>query len=134
MKTLAERIKQERARLGLNQKELAKLIGKGQSFIGNLESGARTETALIPELAKVFGVSALWLKTGKPERSDNDVKQSASAEEPAAPPYAEILPTRIQQLLAIAKTMDDSGLDKLIERATMLAETHTKQTEKNRVA
>jgi transcriptional regulator with XRE-family HTH domain len=134
MKTLAERIKQERARLGLNQKELAKLIGKGQSFIGNLESGARTETALIPELAKVFGVSALWLKTGKPDSANNDGKQSPAAEEPAPPPYAEILPTRIQQLLAIAKTMDDSGLDKLVERATVLAEMHPKQVDKNRVA
>lgn len=134
MKTLADRIREERARLGLNQKALANMIGKGQSFIGNLESGARTETALIPELAKVFGVSAIWLKTGRGNRLDDDSGANLSVSEPAPQAYASILPARIQQLLDIAKTLDDSGLDKLIGMATVLAEIHPKKTDKNRAA
>ncbi len=70
MKTLAQRIKSERKRLGLNQEELAKLVhpDMGQSFVSMLETGNRIESPYIPELAHIFGIDAFWLKTGNGDR------------------------------------------------------------------
>lgn len=134
MKNLADRIKEERGRLGLNQEELAKLIGKGQSFIGNLESGLRKETALFPELAQVFGVSAMWLKTGKGDRTTSQAPQTKGVGEPDGRGYAVIRRARIQLLIQVAEKIDDSGLDRLIERATVLAETYPAESQKSQAA
>lgn len=65
MPSFVDRLKSERERIGLTQAQLAKSLHKGQSFIGNLESGARRGTASIPELAHALGVDAYWLKTGR---------------------------------------------------------------------
>lgn len=68
---LKDRVKAEREARGLTQDQLAKMIDKrkGQSFIGNIESGARAGTTFIAEIAHALGVSAYWLKTGKGERT-----------------------------------------------------------------
>lgn len=70
MTTFSKRLKAAREAKGLTQGELAKAIGKpkGQSLIGNLESGGRNSTTFIPEIANALGVSAYWLKTGKGQR------------------------------------------------------------------
>ena len=75
MNTIADRIRAERKRLGLSQAELAKRVSSeaGQSFISNIETGARTDTPFIPELAHALGVDAYWLKTGKGSPSSTSV-------------------------------------------------------------
>lgn len=65
MNTFADRIKEQRSRLGLSQAELAKRIGTAQSTIGSIENGRNQGSTKIGELAAALGVDALWLETGK---------------------------------------------------------------------
>lgn len=64
MSDFATRLRETREARGLTQPQLAKLIGKGQSLIGNLEAGSRESSTYIPEIAHALGVDAYWLKTG----------------------------------------------------------------------
>lgn len=77
MNELKDRIRAERKRMKLSQDALAKRVDQsmGQSFISNLENGLRSETPFFPELAEIFGVSAYWLKTGKGQRSPNQLNE-----------------------------------------------------------
>jgi transcriptional regulator with XRE-family HTH domain len=68
METLAERLRQERERLGWTQPELARRSGVKQSFIGALEARNQESSAWLPELAHALGVDTYWLKTGKGRR------------------------------------------------------------------
>ena len=54
---LYNRLKEHRARLGLKQEDLAKLVGVRRETIGNLEKGRYNPSlALAWNIAKVFGV------------------------------------------------------------------------------
>lgn len=54
--------KQCRVKLGISQKELAAKVGVGASAVSKWESGAANpDTALLPVLAEIFGVSAGYL-------------------------------------------------------------------------
>lgn len=64
MKDLAARLISARTASGLNQTELAVQIGARQSVIGMLESGARRKTTYLTKIAKVLGVSPVWLDSG----------------------------------------------------------------------
>lgn len=57
--SFALEIKRLRKALGLSQQQLADKIGKGQSTIGNLESGRNTDvtTATLYALSDALGVS-----------------------------------------------------------------------------
>lgn len=65
METLGERVARVRGDLGLTQTALAQRIGKRQSVISGIETGARGTRPDIIELAHALGVDAYWLKTGK---------------------------------------------------------------------
>ena len=55
---IRNRMKEHRARLGLKQEELAKLVGVRRETIGNLENGRYSPSlALAWSIAKVFGVT-----------------------------------------------------------------------------
>ena len=53
---IRNRMKEHRARLGLKQEELAKLVGVRRETIGNLENGKYNPSLkLAMDIAKVFG-------------------------------------------------------------------------------
>ena len=53
---IRNRMKEHRARLGLKQEELAKLVGVRRETIGNLENGKyNASLKLAMDIAKVFG-------------------------------------------------------------------------------
>jgi transcriptional regulator with XRE-family HTH domain len=68
METLAERLRQERERLGWSQTDLARRSGVKQSFIGALEARNQESSGWLPELAHALGVDTYWLKTGNGRR------------------------------------------------------------------
>jgi SOS-response transcriptional repressor LexA len=61
MKTLAERIKAARQHAKLTQKTLASKVGVEQPVISQLETGKNLQSAHLPKIAHVCGVSAIWL-------------------------------------------------------------------------
>ncbi|WP_434771311.1 LexA family protein [Pseudomonas entomophila] len=61
MKTLAERIKAARQHAQLTQKALAQQVGVEQPVISQLETGKNLQSAHLPKIAHVCGVSAIWL-------------------------------------------------------------------------
>jgi len=64
MKTLSERLKYARKKAKLSQKTLAKDAGISQSAIALLESGARSGSASIGNIASALGVDVRWLTDG----------------------------------------------------------------------
>lgn len=61
MKTLAERIKTARQHANLTQKALALKVGVEQPVISQLETGKNLQSAHLPKIAHICGVSAIWL-------------------------------------------------------------------------
>lgn len=61
MSTLAERIKTARNHAKLTQKALALKVGVEQPVISQLETGKNLQSAHLPKIAHVCGVSAIWL-------------------------------------------------------------------------
>ncbi len=54
-KKIINRLKKARLGAGLNQKEVAKLLGKTQSYISKIESGqCRIDIIQIKEFAKIY--------------------------------------------------------------------------------
>ncbi len=63
-----ERIKQVRKAAGLTQGEFAEQISLSRNYIAMIEIGQREPSErTIDDICRVFGVSKLWLKTGKGE-------------------------------------------------------------------
>lgn len=55
---ISNRMKEHRARLGLNQEELARLVGVRRETISNLEKGRYNPSLILAwNIAKVFGVA-----------------------------------------------------------------------------
>ena len=55
---ISNRMKEHRARLGLNQEELARLVGVRRETISNLEKGRYNPSLVLAwNIAKVFGVA-----------------------------------------------------------------------------
>lgn len=68
MNNIGKRIKQLRKMLDLSQEEFGKKIGKSASAIARYESGSREiDESTLKLIAKEFGVSEEWLKTGEGE-------------------------------------------------------------------
>ena len=55
---ISNRMKEHRARLGLNQEELARLVGVRRETISNLEKGRYNPSLVLAwNIARVFGVA-----------------------------------------------------------------------------
>lgn len=65
MSTLSERLSKARGDAGLSQAALAKLAGCGQSTIASIERGRNQGSTVLPRLAELLGVSAIWLAEGR---------------------------------------------------------------------
>ena len=68
MKTLAERLAEARKEAKLSQGALARKAGCGQSTIGSIERGRNQGSTILPRLAEILNVSALWLAEGRGEK------------------------------------------------------------------
>lgn len=76
-KTLGERLREERDRLGINQNELADIGGVKRNSQGNYERGRQNpDTAYLLAIAKV-GVDVMYVLFG---RRDNVVSTNTTAE------------------------------------------------------
>ena len=65
---IRNRMKEHRARLGLKQEELAKLVGVRRETIGNLEKGRYNPSLVLAwNIAKVFGVPIEEVFTVEPD-------------------------------------------------------------------
>ena len=65
---IQNRMKEHRARLGLKQEDLARLVGVRRETIGNLEKGRYNPSLVLAwNIAKVFGVSIEEVFTVLPE-------------------------------------------------------------------
>jgi transcriptional regulator with XRE-family HTH domain len=104
MKTVYERIKEIRARLGLSQVEFSKRIFLSKSFYGDIEIGKKkVNDRIIFIVSKQFNVNEVWIRTGKGEMfTDN-------------PPDI-----RLEKLLNIYNQLDGSLRDCLVEQSGIL--------------
>lgn len=64
MKTLAEMVKAERERQGINQADFAKRVGVSQAVISKIENGTIKQTSHILKLAQVLDVNPMYFATG----------------------------------------------------------------------
>jgi transcriptional regulator with XRE-family HTH domain len=63
-----ERIRQARKTLKISQKDFAKSICISNTYLADVENGARKSNDRIVKLASmVYGISSQWLKTGEGE-------------------------------------------------------------------
>jgi transcriptional regulator with XRE-family HTH domain len=72
--TIGDRLKEARKDAKLTQIDLAKRSGVKQSTISDLEVGNTRGTTNIAQLASVLSVSALWLETGRGDKSPKSVQ------------------------------------------------------------
>lgn len=71
VKSIADRVKEARQKLGWSQARLAKEAGVSQGTIGNIESGVRKQPRELLSLASALNVSPNWLESGKGPESPN---------------------------------------------------------------
>jgi SOS-response transcriptional repressor LexA len=71
--TMPERLKLARKRLGLNQKEMAKLLGVSQSNISSYEGGLHEPNSKALSVLSENGINLNWLLTGEGEMLRSDV-------------------------------------------------------------
>lgn len=64
MKTLAERLTEERELTGLTQAELAKKAKCSQATIADIERGRNAESAKLPNISAALNLHSVWLKDG----------------------------------------------------------------------
>lgn len=102
-----ERLKEERARLGFNQTELAALAGVAKTSQFNYEKGERSPDAAYLAAVAVVGVDVLYVVTG--ERK---------------PTPADSIPADEAQLLEHYRSLPASVKASLTQLATTLADPH----------
>lgn len=120
MKTLAERLIEEREARGLSQPELAAKAKISQSFIGALETGRQKSSAWLPEIAYALGLHAMWLKTGIGPKEINSTGLSAQESRADYPVNVTTLPTDNplkRELMAVCDRMSERGIQILIYEA-----------------
>jgi len=69
---VGNRIKNERLRLGMDQKDLAELVHVNEKSVSNWEIGKHSPVDKLPDIATALGVSEIWLWKGERERPDTD--------------------------------------------------------------
>jgi transcriptional regulator with XRE-family HTH domain len=76
VKTIADRTKEARERLGWTQPELAKRAGVAPGTIGNIEAGTRKNPRELLAIAAALGVNPQWLKSGEGPEGASQAAQS----------------------------------------------------------
>ncbi|MDR2758683.1 MAG: helix-turn-helix domain-containing protein [Spirochaetaceae bacterium] len=104
MKTVYERIKEIRTRLGISQVEFSKRIFVSKSFYGDIEIGKKkVNDRIIFIISKQFNVNEDWIRTGKGEMFTD------------TPPDI-----RLERLLNIYNQLDGLLRDCLVEQSDVL--------------
>jgi transcriptional regulator with XRE-family HTH domain len=104
MKTVYERIKEIRTRLGMSQVEFSERIFVGKSFYGDIEIGKKKlNDRIIFIISKQFNVNIEWIKTGEGEMFTD------------TPPDI-----RVEKLLNIYNQLDNSLRTCLVEQSDIL--------------
>jgi transcriptional regulator with XRE-family HTH domain len=62
--TVGERVRRQRKRLGLEQRELAERAGVGPATIARIEGGAEPREDTLDRLAKALEAPVAWLRDG----------------------------------------------------------------------
>lgn len=75
------RLRLARKEAGLTQKEAARRAGITQPSLSELENGHHEESIATPKLAAIYGVSWLWLSSGKGEMHDTHLSPKELLEE-----------------------------------------------------
>ena len=65
VKTVGDRIREEREAQNIDRAELSRRTKIGYSTIAELENGGMKSSTKLPTIADALGVSATWLETGK---------------------------------------------------------------------
>jgi transcriptional regulator with XRE-family HTH domain len=113
MKTVYERIKELREKLGISQVDFSERIFVSKSLIGEIEIGKRNvNDRIIFIIAKQFNVNEDWIRTGNGEMFTN------------SPPD-----TRLEKLLSIYHNLDNASRTCLVEQSSILLKL---QNEKNK--
>jgi len=122
MKTLSERLTEARTDAGLSQGALAKLAGCGQSTIASIERGCNQGSTILPRVAEILGVSAIWLAEGRGSKKTTSLPgllpsvnlegmtklvESGNASTPARPSISDIDRVVSAALALIGITLDD---------------------------
>jgi transcriptional regulator with XRE-family HTH domain len=104
MKTVYERIKEVREKLGISQADFSQRIFVSKSLYGDIEIGKRNvNDRIIFIVSKQFNVNEDWIRTGKGEMFS------------ASPPD-----TRLEKLLGIYHKLDNSSRACLVEQSGLL--------------
>lgn len=121
VKTLGERIKEEREAHGWSQQELASRAGVSQGTIGNLESGTRKTARNLVGIAVALSVRPEWLSTGKGTKSG---APSPVADEGLLP-----LHEHEPELLAAFRLLDQQDRDDVMAKVRQLVLHKHEQTQ-----
>jgi transcriptional regulator with XRE-family HTH domain len=114
MKTVYERIKEIRTRLGLSQVEFSERIFLSKSFYGDIEIGKKkVNDRIIFIVSKQFNVNEDWIRTGKGEMFTD------------TPPDI-----RLEKLLNIYNQLDGSLRECLVEQSGILLKLQRENTNK----
>lgn len=74
---LKDRLKLARKASKKTQVEIATAVGMTQSSYSELETGKSQASTLLPKMADILGVDALWLQTGEGEMQPSHLKNSS---------------------------------------------------------
>jgi transcriptional regulator with XRE-family HTH domain len=143
VKTLGDRIKEEREGRGWSQQELAARAGVSQGTIGNLEAGLRKSARNLLGIAAALEVRPEWLATGKGEKvpfgrglteglREEFVKGlpgGGLASEPTTV-YGDVLTDREREFLAAFRDLPQVEQDELYTHVMDRARTYREHAEK----
>jgi transcriptional regulator with XRE-family HTH domain len=146
MKTLDQRIRLLMKESGLGVSEIAAIAGVKPPSVSDWLNGKTKTLKAGPavHLSKYFKINSLWLTEDAGPMRDKPAQDKGTAEQDHqdAPPSIPILPVApskrdvaLAEVGRLAGLLDDAGLHRLIERASVLLENHalasTKQTRKS---
>ncbi|TBV95983.1 LexA family transcriptional regulator [Azotobacter chroococcum] len=100
---LSQRMKAARKHAGLTQRQLAEAVNVEQPLISQLETGKTLKSAHMAQMAKVCGVSAIWLASGEGEMLPGDTGHELSIETgliaPALENHKEAAAAKVMEML-----------------------------------
>jgi len=99
----SQRLKAARKHANLTQAELSKAVGITQTSISDLERGKSASSTFSASIARICGVSALWLETGEGKMIDHgDTMTDAASQNGAASETISIegLPAQLAQKIS----------------------------------
>jgi transcriptional regulator with XRE-family HTH domain len=106
-----ERIRQARKALNISQKDFAKAICISNTYLADVENGARKSNDRIVKLVSmVYGVSEKWLKTGEGEMfyksPDEKITRLVSIFNELPPDFQDYVLDQIEKLLILRKNQN----------------------------